>query len=345
MGAEIERTQLTGVGRAIYAGPMTRTTWTCALARAATLNALLTLVAPVFVVAASGCDEEPEDKTCTGARLPGHPQLLFGGDRPVEIRVPEQYDPTCPTPLLLILHGHGMNGAIQDIYFNAERLVEEEGVIVAAPDGTLDDNGEHFWNGESAACCSFFNESVDDVAYLEGLMDEIGEVYNIDPDRIYVLGHSNGAMMAYRLACDMGERLAGIVSLAGFSEWDLGACGPAKTSVLHLHGTDDDTVLYAGGDNLLGDGGPAYPGTAESTALWAAYNGCSDTGTPAGSFDLDGGLAGEETQITVYEGCPGALRTELWSIQGAGHVPSITSKGLPSIWAWLAPLCRTPVSD
>lgn len=258
----------------------------------------------------------------------------------MEILLPTEYDPTCPTPLLLLLHGYSASGGIESLYFDAEAFSEREGVIVAAPDGTRDAQDNAFWNSGGEYCCPYWNLAVDDVAYLEGLIDEISAEYNVDPDRVYVLGHSNGAMMAYRLACEIGHRLAAVAALAGPTVADMGSCEDAPTSVLHLHGDADDTVLYPGGDDLLGDGGPAYPGALATASQWAAHNGCGDATALGEPLDLDNRIAGTETRTERWAGCPTGGQVELWTLEGAGHIPALTTRGLPAIWQWMAPLRR-----
>ncbi|MDY0001837.1 MAG: hypothetical protein RBU30_11115, partial [Polyangia bacterium] len=119
-----------------------------------------------------------------------------------------------------------------------------------------------------------------------------------------------------------------------------GSCLPALTSVLHLHGDADDTVLYPGGDDLLGDGGPPYPGALASASAWAEHNGCGDATVMGDPLDLDSRLDGAETVVERWTGCPPEGQVELWTIQGGGHIPSLTTRGLPAIWQWMAPRRR-----
>lgn len=89
----------------------------------------------------------------------------------------------------------------------------------------------------------------------------------VDPDRIYVFGHSNGGFMAYWLACELSDEVTAIAVLAG-SDYPTDAdCQPSRpVSVLHLHGDDDELVFYEGGSTF---GEPVniatspYPGAAE----------------------------------------------------------------------------------
>lgn len=73
-------------------------------------------------------------------------KFVFGGSRPVTLSVPTSYDPRHPAPLLLVLHGYGSTGQQHVDYFGLAGLVEGHGVLLAAPDGTLDAQGNRFWD-------------------------------------------------------------------------------------------------------------------------------------------------------------------------------------------------------
>jgi polyhydroxybutyrate depolymerase len=123
------------------------------------------------------------------------------------------------------------------------------------------------------------------------------------------MGHSNGGYMAYRLACDRADVITNIMVLAGVAVSDPTTCHPVvPVAVLHLHGTIDQEVPYST--------------AAGSVAQWAGLDGCGTTQTPGPSLDLDTTVAGAETTTTSYDGCPSGISVELWTIQGAGHIPN-----------------------
>src|SRR5512135_1253101 len=120
------------------------------------------------------------------------PRTVFGGNRPVTLQIPPSYDGSTPAPLLILLHGYGVNGAVEENYLGLSALVATNGVFLAAPNGLIDQTGSPFWNATDA-CCNFYGSTVDDVAYLRGLIRDISHDYKIDPKRVYLWGHSNGA--------------------------------------------------------------------------------------------------------------------------------------------------------
>lgn len=247
-------------------------------------------------------------------------EITIGGERPVKMYVPDSYDGSAAAPLVVLLHGYGASGSVQEIYFGLKSVAAERGFIYAVPDGTLDATDKRFWNA-LGACCDFGNTGVDDSAYLSGVVDEIKAAYNIDPKRVYFVGHSNGGFMSYRMACDHADQIAAIVSLAGAAAPEASDCAPSEpVAVAQIHGTADETVLYEGGAFV----GVAYPGAVETVERWAALDGCDLTPADGGTLDLESALAGEETKVSVYgAGCAPGGHAELWTIEAGGHIPSL----------------------
>lgn len=266
----------------------------------------------------------------------------FGGARPVSLfHVPEGYAPSQPAPLVVILHGYGASGTLQSMYLRLRDLADGEGFFLVAPDGTRDETNKRYWNATDV-CCATEPTAPDDVAYVGGLVDEIRGVYAIDPKRIFIVGHSNGGFMANRLACDRAELFAAIVSLAGATWKDPSRCKPsAPVAMLQIHGDADSTVPYEGGTlppNLLPNQPSAsFPGAEETVAAWATNNGCAATPEAAGApFDLDEGLAGDETTPIRHADCAKGGAAELWTIHGGSHIPALAKDAPARIWAFLA---------
>ena len=210
------------------------------------------------------------------------PRPVVGGDRPVTVHLPASYDANQPAPLLILLHGYSGSGEGDAAEFELASAADAGGFVSAYPDGSVDSQGNRFWNATDATC-DFDRTGVDDVGYLTGVIDEIQAELEIDPKRIYVFGHSCGGFMAYRLACDEAGVVAAIVSVAGATYADSAKCAPsAPVSVVQIHGTADDIVLYKGGD--LSDWDPSgssrpYPGAKTTAETWAAYDGCDEDST------------------------------------------------------------------
>jgi polyhydroxybutyrate depolymerase len=222
-------------------------------------------------------------------------------ERSYLLYVPASYDPAAPTPLVLSLHGFASGPVNQMEVSQWNELADERGFIVAYPSGT---GFPKRWNtsGEGGA---------DDVAFLSDLIDALSEQYNVDPQRVYVNGLSNGGGMSNTLACLRPERIAAIGSVAGAYTEPAGGCNPARpVPVIAFHGTDDRIVPYAGG----AAGGPqnfVFPAVPDWAAAWAARNGCD--ATPE-TLPAQGEVSGVR-----YSGCTDGAEVVFYTVNGGGH--------------------------
>ena len=119
--------------------------------------------------------------------------------------IPSSYSKDTSLPLVVLLHGYGATGALQESYMKFESVAEKNRFILVYPDGTIDSSGRRFWNATDA-CCDFASAVADDV-YLLSILKEMESNYSVDPKRIYFVGHSNGGFMSYRMACKYPDRI------------------------------------------------------------------------------------------------------------------------------------------
>ncbi len=300
------------------------------------------MVVPLVLASVLGCggseggsavDGGPVAVAVDATAVDGAPPTTFGGTRPAELLVPSSYSAATPMPLVIALHGYS---SITTYVTGVTRLAyayETDGFLLIAPTGTLDEGGRYFWNATDA-CCNFYGSTVDDVAYLNGLIDEISAAYNVDPDRVFIVGDSNGGFMAFRMACASAGRFAAIAVIGGATFNDPGACAPSEpVSVLHAHGTDDRTIAYEGGSTTVNGTAAPYPSALGSDQRWAAYNGCATTATPGAPIDLIGDATAETTTRT-YDSCPTGIDVESWTVVGGPHTLFITATAT-QIFPWL----------
>jgi len=134
--------------------------------------------------------------------------------------------------------------------------------------------------------------------------------------------------MAHRLACEIGGRLAAVISLAGATWRDAARCpAGSPVSVLQVHGDADQTILYGGTS--------VYPSAAQTVAIWAQKNRCLGAlQSELASKDLDTGIAGAETRVDGFATCPRGASADLWTIVGGGHVPALGAAWADEAWAW-----------
>ncbi len=193
--------------------------------------------------------------------------------RTYRIYIPSIYNSSQPVPLVMALHGLGDNANnFQGVGFN--QIANTENFIAVYPNALTDPLlGAAGWS----AGMNPLND-IDDVGFLNALMDTIQSEYSIDTNRIYACGFSMGGFMTHKLACESGSRLAAIASVAGtLPATSVATCSPSHSMpVLHIHGTSDQTIPYDYGviffvvTNL---------GADSTTHYWAEHNGCTSPAT------------------------------------------------------------------
>jgi polyhydroxybutyrate depolymerase len=191
--------------------------------------------------------------------------MSFGGlTRGYIVYVPANYTGTDAVPLLLNLHGLGDNMA--NFKLNGfKQVADTAGFIFVTPQAIIDPLLQSSaWNSGAGAFGIYPNQSVDDVAFLNALMDTLSVNYLIDQERIYSTGFSMGGFMTNRLACELNNRIAAIASVSGTIGSGI-TCLPNKAiPQLHFHGTGDQQVAYT--NNTFG------MDAEEAVSYWVANN-------------------------------------------------------------------------
>lgn len=251
------------------------------------------------------------------------PAVKLGGDRPAAFYLPDDYDDAGLSPLIVFLHPYGAPAAA---YASLAQSTAPLGAVLLMPNGTKDSQGRPFWNSSTACCAE--PSTVDDVGYLEGLIEEAKTKLDVDPARTYLMGYSNGASMTYRLLCESSKSYAGAFAISGYT-MDCELTDPV--SVLHAHGTDDTTIPFEGGTM----NGVPYPGVEETMRRNAVRSGCGLRSVVVGTADFNAALPGEETIQHDYPGCLGDFHVELWTVEGGTHALSPTTAGILGSLQWL----------
>jgi polyhydroxybutyrate depolymerase len=233
-------------------------------------------------------------------------------DRSYQAYLPSNYTEDQEWPLLLVLHGAGGtgNGIMEFTGFNA--IAEREGFIALYPDGLANDWDFGFGRSTEAGIIT-----IDDIGFLTDLVDMISQDYNVDLERVFVTGFSNGAQMAYLLACKTPERFNGIAGVAApLSVALTQPCSEVPISTLFINGTADPILSW----EALYDGNQRITySSVETTLFWAQHNGC-DTAHPHLSEILNLDTTDESTILSVsYGGCLDGTRVKIYGIEGGGH--------------------------
>ena len=279
--------------------------------------------------AASGADATGDvGDASSGPLLLGEypPPSTIGGARPAKVAVPQSYDATKQLPLVLLLGGYDYFSADLDQWIGLSGTLDSQQFVLVLPDGRVDQDGSPFWNATDT-CCDYFDTGVDDSGYLAGLIDEATERLAVDPSRVWLIGHSAGGFMAYRLACDIAPRISAIVSIAGSSYLDTSKCeAAAPVGILQVHGSEDAIMPF--------DGDSEAPGLYDVIDFWGERAGCVYDDWVYDETPLTGLVDGLDVWPGRFTtGC--AAPVELWYIDGADHFPDVTSAFSPAVMAWL----------
>ena len=244
------------------------------------------------------------------------------------------------TPLIVSLHGYGGDSADQIAYVPLHERVNTHGFALLLPNGTVDGEGNRFWN-PTDHCCDGGKSGEDDVAYLTELVAGAREAWDFGP--VYFFGYSNGGFMAYHMACKALPGLRAVASLAGTSYVEDSSCdGAPPVSVLHIHGSEDGVIRFEGDESArvpTGARAPAfYAGAREMVERWSQRAGCDWPGDsqPSAVLDLDQYVPGSETRVFRLEaGCAEGITIELWVGAGSSHAPGYGDAFVDALLAWL----------
>jgi polyhydroxybutyrate depolymerase len=214
------------------------------------------------------------------------------------------------------------------------KLADKDGFIIVYPDGI-----ELNWNDgrmDEEANDRAHRENIDDVGFISALIDTMIIDYNIDPKRVYITGISNGAIMSYRLACELSEKIAAIAPVDGsISYLMFPECSPSRpVSVLAINNLNDPLVPYEGGD-INGKIRRIKLGKVlsvnESVEFWVNRNKCSTNPVVTEEPDRDPGDGTRVIRKHYPDGIEGS-EVILYSVEGGGHT---WPGGLQYLPAWI----------
>ena len=216
--------------------------------------------------------------------------------------------------VLFNLHGYGSNALEQMYYTNFNNLAntKENNFILIHPQGaplnTVLTSSSSHWNSGGWTIGS----TVDDVDFIDTIIKLVSQKYNLNQDRIYSTGMSNGGFMSYHLACNLSSKIAAVASVTGsMSKETYEDCNPAHpTSILQVHGTIDATVPFDGNSAL------GMRSINDVMDYWNLYNACDvdPTSIITDYFDIEIAV-----QHDTYSNCLNDVHVELYKIEGMGH--------------------------
>jgi polyhydroxybutyrate depolymerase len=256
------------------------------------------------------------------------PEVAIQAEAPTEpveprswlLYVPSTYDASKPTPLVVHLHGRFANAFSQAIASDFNTLAEREGIIVLYPNAlnSDDDESQTEWNyGRDIPTYPVVPQN--DEAFIKALINDVDASLNIDRNRLYVTGLSNGGLMTQRLACTEDQTFAAFATVAASAPHGLTTLcdDSAHVPVLFYTGTEDS--MWTGATSQTATGTEFYivaPMDA-AAAFWASHNECSQSFQSA---DLPNTDPDSSVRLMVFDNCPNDAAVVIFAVLGGGHI-------------------------
>ena len=234
------------------------------------------------------------------------------------IHIPKNYDQSKPTPLVVALHGGFDKAKKMARQTEFSELADREGFIVLYPNGITLFGWLQHWNARYC-CGKAMKDGIDDLGFVDGLIEQAQAHLNIDSKRIYMVGYSNGGMLAYLFASEEPEILAAVAILS--STIGIKSSEPERqiTAPMHpvpmiiFHGREDEIIPYEGGQPS-GKKSQNYISVSDSALFWAENNGCTKPVTVEHQFE-------NRVLKQIWSECEDGSETILFTIEGWNHDP------------------------
>lgn len=265
-------------------------------------------------------------------------QTAFGEEHPrsYTVYVPETYDPSVKTPVVMVLHGRPSNGIAMAFITDMNTTSDKHNFIVVYPDAQFlirGDAVDRFW-GYTRGLNYYVPVAEDDVQYLKDLLDDVAHDFNVDRERAYVTGFSNGGFMSHRMACESYDTFAAFapVGAGGYAGMDELCDFTPPVPLLYMHGTHDVSIPFEGRNSTIVVAGQGEVGIWDlwpaigTLTYWVAHNGCDDN-----EYEQQNLTPSGETSVTIVEfgGCE-EHPVRFYLIANGGHnwpgVPGVISE-------------------
>lgn len=239
-----------------------------------------------------------------------------GINREYLLHLPSGYSSLKNYPLVVALHGFGDHPRFIEQYSGLSRLSDKEKFIVVYPYGSQNKTTQKFsWNGGSC-CGEALNKNIDDVMFINNLVDALSKKYNVDSKKVYLTGFSNGAILTYRIAAQSPEKFAAFAVVAGSIGGKTRTNDPYYTipspkkpvPILIMHGKKDGSITYLGGQNEAKNA--SFTSFAESTNFWLKNNKAKDKEIVSNEIFIH----------EDYKKNPNGERVEVYTVKESGHV-------------------------
>lgn len=201
-------------------------------------------------------------------------------ERSYRVVTPQNYQEGVSYPLVVMLHGYRDRGKQIEFYSGMSNLGEEKGFISLYPEGL-----SRSWNGEFC-CGKSWQNNIDDVGFIDTLIDQVERDYRIDSKKLFVAGFSNGGILAQKLVHEKPDKFAGaavVMSGVGTKEQSL-EISNSRTPILFMHG-DSDSYVPLNSDSPTRSGFN-FTTQQKTIAAWRQAHRCGDTSPQTSQNDV-----------------------------------------------------------
>lgn len=257
---------------------------------------------PTATIAPIATTTPPPTETPAPTLQPGdseHKLTVNGLERTYVLHIPPGLDHLHLAPVVLAFHGLGENPATMELMTGFSDIADQANFLLVYPEGV-----GNSWNA-GGTCCGYANtHEVDEKPFIQQILSDLVTIASIDTKRIYATGFSNGAVLVYRLACEMSDTFAAIAPVAGILAYN--PCQQQEpVSLIHVHGLNDTFFPYLGGGEW------DTPPVEQVITAWVQSDNCT------GSAQVE-----KQKNIithTIYTSCQTDTAVELYTIELGGH--------------------------
>ncbi|MFK7809357.1 MAG: PHB depolymerase family esterase [Saprospiraceae bacterium] len=288
------------------------------------MNRLTLLILLCFVL---GCNRNEIDPEVEKGLLQNQVMTSGGIDRNYHLYVP---DNSMNAPVVLLFHGNGGNyndvlglSNVKAPYKAWLDLAVEEDLIIAVPNGTLGSNNKRGWNDCRNDAST--NPTVDDVQFIEELLDYIQSEYNSNASKVFAVGTSNGGHFSIRLAEEIPDKITAFAAIVASNSVN-SKCNNSSTpiSALFMNGTEDSFLPYDGGQ-MASNRGEVFS-TENTIQYWVDKN-ATDTVAEISNFTNSNTSDNSTVTKHLYANGQNGTEVALYEIENGGHTePSLVER-------------------
>ena len=245
---------------------------------------------------------------------------IMGSRRSYLVHVPPAYETRSPLPLVVAIHGAFETAKDMEERSGFSDLADKEGFAVVYPNGFGLFGLLQHWN--AGHCCGkAAADGIDDVSFLVEVIEDVKKLLPIDLKRVYMVGFSNGGMLAHRFAAEKTDTLSALATVAATIGSHTTGEAPlwrmpdpeASLPLIAFHGLADDAIPAQGGISPKRGGDQEFISVDDSTDFWIRNNGCHPD--PLLNNSHQG-----RVRIQTWRGCRQDAQVKLYLLEHWEHV-------------------------